>query len=362
MLSFLRRTRAATAVATGLLLLGAVTACGSGTTTASPATGGASGTAHAGSAGSGPSAFPVTIANKFGSTTVESAPRRIVTVGLTDQDAVLALGQVPVATTEWLGAYKGAIGPWAADRLGSNPVPTVLKDPGTGPQVEQIAALHPDLILALYAGLTKAQYDSLSKFAPVVAAPEGYSDYGIPWQQQTEIIGKALGKASQARQLVAGVTADFAAAAKAHPEFAGATALVATPYQGTFVYGSEDARSRLLGSLGFRLPAGLDQAIGNQFGANISKERTDLLDTGAIVWLVDDPAKDEAALHADKLYRDLDVVRQGREVFVPSSSDFGNAVSFVSVLSLPYTLERLVPQLAEAVDGNPATKVTAPTS
>jgi len=34
----------------------------------------------------------------------------------------------------------------------------------------------------------------------------------------------------------------------------------------------------------------------------------------------------------------------------------------VSVLSLPYMLERLVPQLSAAVDGDTATKVTEPTS
>jgi iron complex transport system substrate-binding protein len=35
---------------------------------------------------------PVTIAHKHGSTTIRSEPARIVTVGLTDQDALLALG------------------------------------------------------------------------------------------------------------------------------------------------------------------------------------------------------------------------------------------------------------------------------
>ena len=355
MCSRLRGTRLASALASGLLLLGATTACGSGTGSTPAAAGDAT-------AGVGPaSAFPVTIANKFGSTTVPAAPKRIVTVGLTDQDAVLALGQVPVATTEWLGNYKGAIGPWATGELGGAKVPTVLKDTGTGPNVEQIAALHPDLILAVYAGLTKAQYQTLSRIAPVVAAPKGYADYGVPWQQQTELIGQALGKAAQAKQLVANVNEDFAAAAKANPEFAGKTALFATPYQGLFVYGSQDARSRMLTSLGFQLPSTLDKAIGNQFGATISDERTDLLNTDAIVWLVDDPAKDGATLHSNKLYGDLNVVKQGREVFVPDKGDFGNAVSFVSVLSLPYTLDRLVPMLAEAVDGNPATKVVMPT-
>jgi iron complex transport system substrate-binding protein len=80
------------------------------------------------------------------------------------------------------------------------------------------------------------------------------------------------------------------------------------------------------------------------------------------VWIVSDVAKDEAKLNKDALYADLNVAKQDREVFVPETSDYGNSVSFVSVLSLPYMLERLVPQLAAAVDGDTATKVEQPAS
>ena len=66
-------------------------ACGSDEeTTAAPA------------AAAGPaeqSAFPVTIEHKYGSTTIERAPERVVVVGLREQDPLLALGIVPVATT-----------------------------------------------------------------------------------------------------------------------------------------------------------------------------------------------------------------------------------------------------------------------
>ncbi|MEV7967019.1 iron-siderophore ABC transporter substrate-binding protein [Sphaerisporangium sp. NPDC088356] len=353
----MRGTRLAAVLASVLLLCGAVAACGSGS---DPATG--TGSAAPGASASNSGAFPVTIEHKYGSTTIPAEPKRIVTVGLTDQDSVLALGAVPVGTTEWVGGYKGAIGPWAAAKLGTGAVPTVLKDTGTGPQVEKIASLAPDLILSLYSGLTKDQYATLSKIAPVVAQPKEYPDYGVPWQRQTEIIGRALGKEAEAKKLVEDVEATFTATKAEHPEFDGATAVIATPYEGIFVYGPKDNRSRILSSLGFTLPPGLDKAIGDAFGANISKERTDLLDTSAIVWLVADPATDADKLHKDKLYGNLDVVKQGREVFVKETGDYGNAFSFVSVLSLPYTLDRLASQLAAAVDGSPSTEVAQPAS
>ncbi|MBT2409850.1 iron-siderophore ABC transporter substrate-binding protein [Streptomyces sp. ISL-12] len=349
-----RAPRLAAALASALLLLTAATACGGDDSDS-----GSSGSGTEASA-SGESAFPVTIDHKYGSTTIESEPKRIVTVGLTDQDAVLALGKVPVGTTEWLGGYPGAIGPWAEEKLGGAELPTVLKDTGTGPQVERIAALKPDLILAVYGGLTKEQYESLSAFAPVVAQPKEYNDYGVPWQELTERVGRALGKPDQAADVVRKTEDTIEAAAAEHPEFKGATALMATPYEGMFVFGTQDARSRLLTDLGFSLPQGLDKAIGDQFGANISKERTDLLDQDAIVWFAGDVTKDAAKLHADASYQDLGVVKEAREVFVAESSDYGHATSFVSVLSLPYVVERLVPQLAAAVDGKPATEVEQP--
>src|SRR5688572_5656079 len=59
------------------------------------------------------SAYPVTIDHKYGSTTISEFPERIVLVGLTEQDALLALGVVPVATREWYGERPGAIFEWA---------------------------------------------------------------------------------------------------------------------------------------------------------------------------------------------------------------------------------------------------------
>ncbi|MEU6954019.1 iron-siderophore ABC transporter substrate-binding protein [Streptomyces sp. NPDC045714] len=351
MFRMFQRTRLTAVAASALLLFGA-SACGSGESddAAAPAEGARKG------------AYPVTLDHKYGDTTLKAEPKRIVTVGLSDQDAVLALGKVPVGTTEWLGEFKGAIGPWAEKALGDKPRPTVLHDDGTGPQVEKIASLRPDLILALYSGLTKDQYRTLSKIAPVVAQPEDGPDWSISWQDQTEQVGKALGKSEEATTLIAKTEKHITDAAAAHPEFQGKSAVMATPYEGMYVYGPQDNRSRLLNGLGFQLPTDLSTVVGDAFGANISKERTDLLDTDAVVWIVTDPAKDTKKLHADPLYGKLAVAEEGREVMVKESGHFGSAISFVSPLSLPYTVDRLVPMLAAAVDGTTDTKVEQPAS
>ena len=182
---------------------------------------------------------------------------------------------MPVGTTDWLGGYKGAIGPWATGKLGTAAVPTMLKDTGTGRRWRRSPRSQPDLILALYSGLTKEQYETLSKFAPVVAQPKEYNDYGIPWQAQTETIGKALGKEAEARKLVEDVDGHVHGRAGRRTRSSRGQAPWWPPRtRAFFVYGSQDSRSRTLTSLGFTLPADLDKVIGDKFGASISKERT----------------------------------------------------------------------------------------
>jgi len=170
--------------------------------------GGAAPASKAPAAGS-EGAFPVTVQHRFGSTTIPAKPVRVVTLGYTDQDAVLALGTVPVATSEWYGNQPGALFPWAAAKLGGAPLPTVIPS-SDAVQFEKIAALKPDLILSLYGGLEQGDYDKLSAIAPTIAQPAGVQNYAIPWDTQVEVVGRALGRPAEAAALVEGVRAKIA--------------------------------------------------------------------------------------------------------------------------------------------------------
>lgn len=297
------------------------------------------------------SAYPVVITHKFGETTIAEKPERIVLVGLTEQDALLALGVVPVATREWWGERPGAIFEWAKDELGSAELPEVL--PSAEINFEQIASLNPDVIIGLYAGLTQEEYDTLSKIAPTVAQPAEYPDWGIPWQELTRTVGLIVGESERAEELIAEVEAKFAAARQAHPEFAEKTAIVVSSwgYPDSFwVYSSKDVRAQFLTELGFNSSPVFDEMIGNEFGASISREQVDLLNEANVaVWFVE---QDELS---DPLYQQLTISQEGRNVSINSYEPLAFAFSFNTVLSLPYVLDELVPQLAAAVDGDPAT-------
>jgi iron-siderophore transport system substrate-binding protein len=301
-----------------------------------------------------PAAFPVTIEHKYGSTTVEQAPKRVVVAGLREQDALLALGLVPVATTEWYGKHPGAIFPWAEAALGDAPKPEVLSFTD-GIQFEKIAALRPDLILAVYSGITKKDYDTLSKLAPTIAQPPGQVDWGSSWQDEILTVGRAIGKPKEAEKLRDETQDKLDAVRKEHPEFEGQTAAVATPWQGTYVYGPQDARSRLLSDFGFTFPDALRDIGGkDEFGGNLSDEKLDLLDVGALVWFAN-PGP-EKKLRENDVYSRLAVSREGRDIFLAETGELYEATSFVSVLSMPVLIDQLVPKLVAAADGDPATK------
>jgi len=342
-------TRSAAALLAACLLAGAG-ACGSGDDDAAAPDPGA------GAAEPGENAFPVEIEHRYGSTTIESAPDQVVTVGLTDQDAVLALGVAPVGVTDWFESEPYAVMPWAVDELG-DATPAIV---GTAAEInfEAVAGLQPDVILALYAGLTADDYALLSAIAPTVAQPAAYADYGIPWDEQTRTIGRVLGRGAEADALVADVGRRFADARAAHPGFAGATGVVASPQvDAVSVYAPEDSRGRFLETLGFVLPGEVADLAGDNFSADISLEQVELLEVDAVVWILGDVATDLPRLHDVPLYGRLAVVAEGREVPVANLSELGSATSFQTVLSLPILLDGLVPMLAAAVDGDPATPV-----
>jgi iron complex transport system substrate-binding protein len=301
-------------------------------------------------------AFPVTIAHKYGETTLTKAPTRVVCVGLTEQDALLALGIVPVAVTKWFGDAPGYIFSWAKDLLGDAGLPEVLEDTN-GVEVEKVAALSPDLIIGQYSGLTEKDYQLLSKIAPTVAQSGDYADYGAPWDEMALTIGKAVGQDDKMQGIVDGVKQQIKDAAAAHPEFAGKKAMVVTPYEGLFVYGPEDPRSRMLVDLGFEFPTDLFGGSGEEFGTSLSAERTSDLDKiDVAVWL--DLAADPAV---QKVFDQTATAAEGRWFDISSDDgDYYVAHSFVTPLSIPYVLERYVPQLSAAADGDPASAVPEP--
>jgi iron complex transport system substrate-binding protein len=299
--------------------------------------------------------FPARVEHKFGTTTVQSKPRRIVVVGLTEQDTVLALGYKPIATTEWYGDQPYAVWPWARAALGDSK-PTVLHN-NDGFEFEKIAALRPDLILGVNSGMKRGDYEKLSKLAPTVAAGKGSTDYFSPWDEQVDLISKALGVPEKGRALVEEIEDDYAKVAAAHPEFRGKTATFSQNgfYSGLIYVYPAGLNTDFLTMLGFEVNPKLTPLAenpGEQVG--ISEERMDVLDADVIVFATEKPA-DVAALRKVPTFERLAAVAQRRAVYTDGT--LAGALYFISPLSLPYVLERLTPQLEAAVEGRAPQRV-----
>ena len=297
-------------------------------------------------------AFPVTIEHKYGETTIAAEPQRVVSVGFGEHDGLLALGVIPIAVRDWYGDQPDATWPWAQDELG-DAHPVVLASDEEN--FEQIAALEPDLIVGISSGMTQEQYDILSAIAPTVAQPGEYIDYGTPWDVALEITGRAVGRSAEAAQVIADTKQLFADAIAEHPEFAGATAAVTFFFEAQpGAYGSQDIRSRTLTDLGFTVPSEIDALAGDAFFVSVSAEDLSVIDTDVVVWigLGDDTT---AAVRDLPTRPSTRMVQEGRELVADDL--LSGAFSHASPLSLEYVIERLVPELALAVDGDPATVV-----
>lgn len=337
-----RSTLAALAAVTAL----ALTACGGSTEAPADSSAGS---------GAAEGAYPVTIPNAFGETTIESAPERIVVLGYTDVDTLLALDVQPVAFQEFVtfpDAAVPALGPWAEDLAGEAEMQVFpVSSP---PSVEEVLALRPDMVVAVSAGIEQDEYDQLSALVPVLARPEGSTAYLVDRDDATLTIGKALGKEDQAQELVDGVDQDFADARDANPDFAGKTMVVALPATdgsgGYSAYVTGDTRVQFFTDLGFELAPGVaDLDAGGGFFVTISREQVQLLDADLVVVLALDSVEEtRSTLEADPVFSSLPAVQAGRIIYTDPLSG-GGAISYNDVLSVPFALDQLVPQIQAAL-------------
>ncbi|MGB3773216.1 MAG: iron-siderophore ABC transporter substrate-binding protein [Rhodococcus sp. (in: high G+C Gram-positive bacteria)] len=293
--------------------------------------------------------FPVTIEHTFGSTTVDSPPQRIVTMGWNAQDILGALGVSPVGQPRYTyGADDNGVMPWAQQYFDPSTT-TLFDDPSAGePGVETLATLTPDLVLAPYEGFSKPYYDSLSEVAPVVAYPGGA--WQTTWQEQTTIIGEAVGRQADAQQLIDGMGERLASEARAHPEFAGKTVSVVSldvDAGQISVYLPSDPRVQVLHEMGFADAPGvvaLDEGDGgDSFYRTISLENAASIDADVIVAFTPEGFE----FSSIPALATLPAVTTGSAIAL-SDTRVVAGLSNVNPVSTPWVLDRLLPQLAGA--------------
>lgn len=295
--------------------------------------------------------FSVSIASSLGTAEITEKPEKVVTLGQGSTETSIALGTVPVGMEEY---------EWAADDSGYTPwVNEAVKDDGgklpefvgAGEELdmEKIVELEPDVILAPWSGLTQEQFDALNKIAPTVAYPD--KAWSIDWDEQIEIIGKALGKDTEAKGLIKDLDTQLADEAKKHPEYANYTfSYVYTTPDTLGVFLPTEQRADIVRKLGFKSdPAvkkmketeGTDSAV-------IGYENADKLDGSDLIFtFYSDPKAKKQAMD-NKLYASIPAIKKGA-VVASDDNSFVTASSMINPLTVPYTLERYPKMIDKAI-------------
>ncbi|MFN3216857.1 MAG: iron-siderophore ABC transporter substrate-binding protein [Acidimicrobiales bacterium] len=301
------------------------------------------------------SAFPVTIPHAFGETVIDAEPTRVVAWGWASADAAIAMDVIPVAIPfQGYGGDEEGVLPWireAVDAAGVE-MPIVLPDVpgGESPPFEAIAAADPDLILAVYSGITEEDYELLSEIAPTVAYPE--AAWSTEWRDTIEIVGASLGRPEAAEEVLADIDTRIAEAAAAHPEFAGVTvAQVWDTGDIFYVYEPADARVAFTTDLGFEVAPsvtdlGTDEST---FFFTLSHERLGELDSDLLIAYADTEEGMQTFLDSAPAQL-MDQVTEGRVAAV-IGTEFIASVSPPTALSLVWGLDEYVAILADAVAG-----------
>ncbi|MDR7294281.1 iron complex transport system substrate-binding protein [Pseudoglutamicibacter albus] len=308
--------------------------------------------------------FPITIKHRFGETPIKEAPQRIACVGWANQEVPLALGQVPVGMTK--ATYgdddDNGILPWVEDKLkelgaDSGDKKPVLFDETDGIPFEQVAETKPDIILATYSGISKEDYETLSKIAPVIAYPD--MAWGTSLEDMVLISSKAIGKADEGKKLSENLDATIADALEKYPNLKGKKALFATPGNGSdpsklSFYSTEDPRMGFLMDHGLAAPKIVEEKskTADNFWVEVSTENPEQFDDVDLIisYSSGDKAEEEKKvkdMQADPLLSKIPAVKNGNIAFLEDGPLGASANP--SPLAIPWGIDRYFGALNEGL-------------
>lgn len=301
-------------------------------------------------------AFPVTIDHAFGSTTIEAKPERVVTVAWANHEVPIALGVIPVGMSKasWGDDDTDGILPWVSRALEAQGASTpILFDETDGINFEAVADANPDVILAAYSGLTKDEYETLSKIAPVVAYPD--VAWGTTWQQMVRMNAAALGLSEQGEQLIADDQSKVQQALANHPELVGKKILFAyidpTDFSQVGFYTTHDTRPGFFAELGFPMPNVVEEASAGttEFYTSISAEEADKFSDVDVFVTYGDPNGDLIKqLQNDPLLSKIPAIARGSIAILENSTPLAASAN-PSPLSIGWGIDDYFALLGSAV-------------
>jgi iron complex transport system substrate-binding protein len=337
-----------------------------------------------------PNAYPAYVKHKWGVTKIETEPKRIVALGFRDQESMAALGVEPVALQNYFGsANPWASSPWlppAAQNANYVVITADVRDPknghvtpgNTGPimstgfpqasttpvmkqvyNLDDLRALKPDLITAMFSGVTQDDFQKLSTVAPTITGISDDSrDYFSSWEEEMNAMGQILGRPTAAARIVAQTEDQFTSLLTAHPELRNARVAVAAPGPvgaGEFrVINPYGEFSRFFTSLHMVFPADIQSVTSPQgraayakaiYNVDLSTDDLSLLNGVDVLVLIVGPDGDQdmAKLKQTAGYQNLGAVQKGHVIEL--DGQLAEAIYYAGPNSIPWVLNQITPQL-----------------
>lgn len=290
--------------------------------------------------------FPIKIRHSLGDTTIPHEPQRIVTLGWGSEDVIVALGKIPVGMPRRYFIASGIL-PWIEERL-SGKTPALLDFNVV--DLEAIAALKPDLILAVNSSINEKEYAQLSRIAPTIARP--HTEAIVDWREQTEIISTALGRHDGATSLVKVTDKLIQDLANKHPNLRHQSITISMNWfggRGIHVYLPTHSGVQILSQLGMKPSVGvqaLASAKPRQSASSISVENTRMIEADVVAMWADRHVVESVL--AQPLLQNLNVMKRGAFVLFDDPATMW-ALDRPSVLSIPYAFPDIAQRLSKAI-------------
>lgn len=311
------------------------------------------------SASSTTSGKTISIKHVYGTTEVPADATKVATVAWANQDVLLALGIMPLGFSKQTWGVTDGSGmlPWTKEKVdeltANGAVPPKLFDDDGGVKInpQAVNATKPEVILAVYSGMSKEEYETLSKIAPTVAYPK--VAWGTPWRETIAINATAVGKKTEGDTLVADLEKQVADAVAKHPQIKGKAAAFCYTAEGDATkfgyYTTADPRTAFLSDLGMKVPASVEKTSkenASAFNVDISTENADSLNDFDLIVMYGTES-DLAAMQANSLLSQVRAIKNGAVAFVGDSDPMAASTN-PGPLSIPWGIEKYVGLIATA--------------
>lgn len=293
---------------------------------------------------------PVSIEHALGTAEINEKPERIVTIGQGSAEIAIAMGHTPVAIQSYAwGSDDSGYLPWikeAVEERGDDLPEQFEGDDALS--AEEILGYKPDVILAPWSGITQEQYDQLSKIAPTVAYEK--EPWTITWEEQVDVIAKALGEPDQAQAVKDDVQAAFDENADAEYENYTFSYIYNDGPQNLGIFLPGEQRVAFASNLGLKVDDVYEQfpEVAGTDSAELSKENADALNSSDLIFTfyTDEANRDE--MHKDPVYSRITAIEKGAEVAATDQS-LVTATSIINPLTVRWAAPRFKQLIDEAI-------------